>query len=43
MKVFVANIDRMRALATQPLDGPDAEDEPADSIAIEIPIPARRA
>ena len=43
MNEFVANIDRIRALATQPLAGPHTGDEPADSIAIEIAIPAPRA
>lgn len=40
MKVFVANIDRIRKLATE---GADGARESADSVAVEIPIPAPRA
>ena len=43
MKVFVANIDRLRALAKQTVGGSGTDDELADSLAIEIPIPAPRA
>ena len=43
MKVFVANVDRLRALAKQSVGGSGADDELADSLAIEIPIPAPRA
>jgi polyhydroxyalkanoate synthesis repressor PhaR len=41
MKTFVANIDRIRALA-QPAEGAETDDR-NDSLAIEIPIPAPRA
>ena len=43
MRVFVANIDRIRALAAQPAEGSDAAGKSAESIAIEIPIPAPQA
>ena len=44
MKVFVANVDRIRALATQSANGSDVDDdELAASLAIQIPIPAPRA
>jgi polyhydroxyalkanoate synthesis repressor PhaR len=42
MKVFVANVDRIRA-AEQPDDGSGAVGETVESIAAEIPIPAPRA
>jgi polyhydroxyalkanoate synthesis repressor PhaR len=43
MKTFVANIDRIHALARELPEGADAVDELADALALEIPIPAPRA
>ena len=43
MKVFVANIDRLRTLAKQSVGGSGTDDELADTLAIDIPIPAPRA
>lgn len=43
MKTFVANIDRIRALAPQSADGTDTVSELADALAIDIPIPLPRA
>jgi polyhydroxyalkanoate synthesis repressor PhaR len=40
MKVFVENIDRIRAMAEE---GRDVVGEAADSLSIELPIPAPRA
>jgi polyhydroxyalkanoate synthesis repressor PhaR len=43
MKTFVANIDRIRALAPESADGTDTVSELADALAIDIPIPLPRA
>lgn len=40
MKVFVGNIDRLRALATSTAADPTGVDEAADLIALDLPIPA---